>query len=191
MFQNFTLPRRRLPVVMLMALLILQLIAPAISPGNKLSAMPQDDALQEAENYYIHRQFDASLQILRVYLKSSGLNVEQKEKALILLAKNFIGRGEPQRAKEVIRKILSINPNYRPTINEEKPAYLTIVDEVRKQMPAPKANAEPKSGSGTRWMLAGGGVTAAILIGVLLGNRSGSAKKSNLPLPPEFPENGK
>jgi len=100
MFQNFTLRRRRISSAIVLSLLFIQILVPA----QTLKASPQQDLREQAQRSYVRGEFDNTLQILRAFLQIAGITPSHKQDGLVLLAKTFIARGEPQAAKEVIKK---------------------------------------------------------------------------------------
>lgn len=144
--------------------------------------------LKKAENHYHQGEFQQTLQLIRQFLQKNSASDPDKIKAYALLSKTFIAQGNTASAKKIIRKIFTVNPAYHPTLEQEKPSYIKMVEAVRKEL---KPNArvtsqQKKNNSVLLWAGTGGAAALAILIGVLVSGKNGGSTHT-LPKPPDFP----
>ena len=146
--------------------------------------------LKKAENRYHQGEFDQTLKLIRQFLQKDSASKPERVKAYILLSKTFIAQNKTNAAKEIVRKIFTVNPAYHPTLEQEKPSYVHLVDAVRREIkPKQAKEAVKKSKSHTLlWAGAGGATALVLLVGVLLSGNNGDGKSHTLPKPPDFPK---
>jgi hypothetical protein len=97
-------------------------------------------------------------------------------------------------AKETVLLLLELDPAYQPTIEQESPRFVELVNEARAEYARLKAEqaeqAQQKAGKKPWiWMGAGGVAVAAII--VVVATSAGGAENNNtnqpLPAPPPLP----
>ena len=106
-----------------------------------------------------------------------------------ILARTYLAQMDTNSSKENIRIILQLNPTYRPTIEQETPAFVNLVTQVKNEENR-TALAETSTGISS-WLLIGVGSAAAIAIIAIVASGSGEKKgnqETSLPKPPDFPE---
>jgi hypothetical protein len=145
--------------------------------------------LNKAEESYYNGQFDEALQLSRQCLQNTSLTPENRLRAYTILARTFLGKNETDSSKWAINRILELNPDYQPTIEQEKPQYVHLVTEIKIE----RAYAEQKKGKKgiNKWIWIGAGtVASAAIITLLTSGNSGSKEttKNTLGEPPPFPE---
>ena len=148
-----------------------------------------DENLDKAEDAYYDSDYNTCLELIRICLKESDISDEQRLRAYTILTRTFIALEQIEKAKEYIYKILEINPEYLPTIEEETPTYVNTVLIVKTEKQKKAIAEEESSGLGT-WLWVGvGGVvtTAAIIVIASTGEEKKETKEQALPLPPQFP----
>lgn len=185
---RYNIPNRP---VMLIFFTIIALINLQFSTA--FAASNQDnrsDLLKKAQTHYHQGEFDQTLQLIRQFLQNDSIPKPKRIQAYSLLSKTFIAQQKTDSAKKVIRKIFSLNPAYHPTLEQEKPSYVRLVDTVRGEIkPQKTETTEKNSRSNTLlWAGSGGAITVAIIIGVLLSGSGDNGKSHALPKPPSFPK---
>lgn len=145
--------------------------------------------LEQAQKYYIKGQFEKTVEMIHLFLKNDAPDKNGKLKAYALLAKTFIAKNEPETAKEIIRKILDLEPDYQPTLEQEKPSYVNLVDTVRAEFkPNVAATQAEKSSFKINWLWVGSGATAAAVVGAVILSKNNNGKSDALPKPPPLPK---
>ena len=146
--------------------------------------------LDTAEEYYFEDNMDRAIELVLECLSQPGVKDNLRVRAYTILARIYLVREEPAKTKEMIRKILGLDPSYQPTIEQETPRYVSLVHEVRKTW-QPSVEDDTILGlSPWVWVGAGVAATTAIVVIVVSGSSSdtqGPAAKA-LPKPPDFPE---
>jgi len=188
MWINFHSAKKSMVSSLIPVLLILQFNLPF---AGTLNAGPQDEPpqqLQQAQKFYIKRQFDKTIELVHLYLKNNDPGNQEKLQAYTLLAKTFIAKNKPDTAKELVRKILEIEPEYRPTLEQEKPSYVRLVDSVRSEyQPKVAATQSKKPFFQVNWIWVGSGATAAAVVGAMILSKDNNEKSEALPKPPPLP----
>lgn len=181
--------------VFLLTIFSIQIFEPFIISDTSLFAANIQEVpglLEQAQEHYVRADFDQTMNLLIQFLNENNLDNDSKITAYTLLAKTFIAKDEPEKAKEVIRKILTIDSSYAPTLEQEKPSYVNLVADVRKEVkpePVSTQQVETKKSNSKYYIAGAGGVAAAVIVGLLIsGPNSKTEKGSDLPKPPDFPQ---
>lgn len=175
-----------------------QLLAPVFNQSFTVSAQVQDqvkceEEINKAQKEYYNGRFDEAIDLIKNCLKKGGLTESEREKAYKLLAQTLIAKGFTSQAKEVIKRILEINPKYNPTIEQEPPKFVKVVSEVKNEAQIQKIkNKKAKKTNGKKWLWIGAsGVVIASVTAIIIagGSKSSSEKKDQtLSSPPDWPE---
>lgn len=147
-----------------------------------------DDALVRADNFYFEAQFSEATLLLEYCLKQAAFSGETLQRAYILLGKAKFASGLEEQAREAIRTLLELIPNYQPNPETDRPSFIAMVEEERRRQAAAQAELEqPRRKRGlSKWLLIGGGAVAAGTVGVLVAS-GGNGKTNPIPLPPGRP----
>jgi hypothetical protein len=175
---------------------ILHLQVYTLIPGNStvLLAGDQSDCsekLDQAEEYYYDGEFEQTIKIVNLCLQDQSLPLDLQVRSYTILARTYLATGDTSLTKDNIRIILKLDPSYQPTIEQETPRFVNLVEEVRKEV---KQVAMTNESSGiNKWLVIGaGGLAAAAIIAVVVsGSGNGddqNGNKTSLPEPPNFPE---
>jgi len=145
--------------------------------------------LTEAEKKYQDGFFDEAITLLLACVNKSGLAVDESERAYKLLAKAYHANQLLNEAKEALKKLLALAPNWKPNPVTDPPPFQRLAEEVIKEIEQQKLAEEKKpeekilpaeviepvqpakKKSSKKWLwigggvLVAGGVTAAILAG--------------------------
>ncbi len=177
-------------VILLMTFFSFHLIGVPISFSGKLTAAENQlstKQINEAEESYYNGEFEKAIELVNLSLSDPQLQKPDQVKAYTILARIYVAKDELNPAKENIRKILRIDPNYQPTIEQETPIFVSLVSQVKKEESNKKA-VPAKSGM-KKWLLlgAGGAAAAAVIVLVANGGKEKGSESNPLPEPPSFP----
>lgn len=163
-------------------------------------AQAQDDCeakLRKAEEEFANTRFDEAIALLTGCLdKNAFVSPERQRAAYRLLGLSYLGKDYIEQAKGAINKLLDLMPMYKPDPDQDPPAYIQVfnlVQRERQQTEPPKKDEpskeiKPKKGSGTKWLLIGGGGAVAVGVAVLaLGGKKTPQIDEPLPMPPSLP----
>ncbi len=160
----------------------------AIYPFAQLTA--QDICSQNlklAEQNYFEGNFEQSIELVKTCLQTGNLKQSDKIWAYKILAQTYLAKNNPDAARTIVKKILEINPDYAPTIVENPPPYVELVNSVKDDLPATTANAQSDD-SKWLWIGAGGVAVVGIITIIALSNGNGEdGEPKSLPTPPSFP----
>ncbi|MBN2426078.1 MAG: hypothetical protein JXR46_16895 [Calditrichaceae bacterium] len=145
-----------------------------------------------AEEQYYAGDFDAAIETAKECLKTKDLSEDLKIQVFSLLAKSFMAKDDMDTAKKLILRILEFKPDYHPTIEQETPRYVSLVEEARDMKPESAPVVEKQSGTSKKWWWIGGGAVAVTAVmAVILSGGGDDEKKGEQPLPgpPDYPDN--
>ncbi len=154
------------------------------------------EKLAKAEEYYYEEAFEEAQALILDCLNASSLTKDEQIKAYTILARISLARGKTKAAKALILKILSINPAYSPTVEEETPKYVNLAAEVKKEFVQAKATPAAKQEPSDRknkntWIWLGAGAAAVTALIILIAGGAGgenTGQQQSLPTPPPFPQ---
>ncbi len=173
-----------------------QLLAPVFNRSFTVSAQVQDqvkceEEINKAQKEYYDGRFDEAIDLIKICLKKDGLTENERGKAYKILAQALLAKGFTSQAKQVIKKILEITPQYSPTIEQEPPQFVELVSEVKNEAQIQKIkNKKSKKNNGKKWLWIGaGGVVIASIAAILInsGGESSEEKDQTLASPPDWP----
>jgi tetratricopeptide (TPR) repeat protein len=170
--------------------LLLQLSGNLIIPNFNLFAQTDQTIsgnLEKAENSYYDGEFNETIKLISLCLKQSNITKEQRSFAYVILSRTFIAMEKVEKAKEFINKILDINPDYLPTIEQETPQFVSLVLLIRKDREQGIKTTEDSGISKWIWIGAGSAITAAVIILIASADENKEKENKDLPEPPEFP----
>ncbi|MFC2088942.1 hypothetical protein ACFLSX_05010 [Calditrichota bacterium] len=181
-------------VYLVLALMYLQVLMPVFSEYHSLIAAQNQvctDALDQAEEYYYEGKFDQTIDLVMQCLKMTKDNTV-KVRAYTILLKTFIAKDNTKSAKEMVNKILDINANYTPTLEQERPGLVNLVVEVKKERETSQKTVKPKESGSNTWLWIGAGGVVVIGAVALLALGGGGDEKpeeqsNTLSTPPAFP----
>jgi tetratricopeptide (TPR) repeat protein len=156
-----------------------------------------ETALADAQDKYINGRFDEAIDILERCL-TKGFNEEQKKQAYKFLGLSYLAKDYLDQAKNAIKKLLELVPNWEPDPIQDPPPFKKLVEEVKEQMAKEKQVAQPepvqpvepppptKKGGGKKFIFIGGASAAAAAVTVLF--LLGGDGPQRLPDPPPLPQ---
>ena len=122
--------------------------------------------LKQAEQYYFEGKFDISISLIRTCLQAGNLTQAELIKAY---------------------KVLEIKPDYAPTIAEDPPPYVELVNSLKQEQAVQKSAAQAED---TKWLWIGAGGVAIIGIITLIalsGSEEEPKAQEPLATPPPWP----
>lgn len=190
----------RRPAVVLIWTLIALLM---LEPCSLALAEAQSDCaknIKAAQKKFDEGDFDGSISLLDC-LASADLSVKDKTAGYEILAQDYLSKNSTDQANSAVRKLLEVSPTYKPSEAQTSPAYVDLVEKIRKEMPkeTPKETTkkpEPTPAAQTQepgffaknWMwIAGGAVAAGVIVAVVASKKSDNGTPAPLPDPPGRP----
>jgi hypothetical protein len=153
-----------------------------------------DCRLEEAEESYYRGEFEHALAIIEDCLKNHSPDIPSQVRAYTISARILLVRGDSTAAEKNVMRILTLDSDYKPSIEEETPKFVNFVSGIREkatQKKAISAGVEADSSYISPWIWIGAGGAAIAIFAILSGDKSGitllPVKDQNLPAPPAFP----
>jgi tetratricopeptide (TPR) repeat protein len=170
-----------------------QVVAPVLVDSAQLFA--QNDCVQyikSAEQNYYAGKFDKAIELIKLCLKQGQISPDIQFKALKILCQAYLAKDYQEAAREVAKKLIDLQPDYMPTIEQEPPPFIVMINEVRAEKGISPAKSTKKvtffeKHKSLLWIVGGGaaliGLTAVLAAG-------GNNKKESKPLahPPDWPD---
>ncbi|MGD9488592.1 MAG: tetratricopeptide repeat protein [Calditrichaceae bacterium] len=181
-------------VLLSISFLSFQFMIPVIDNTSVLHAQESEQAcakmLSAAQTMYYEGRFDEAIDLVKECLKSNDYSMEDKKLAYKIAGQSLLAKGYPDTAKEFIRKLLEMDPGYHPTIEDEPPVFVELVDVVRTEISVQEAASVPEKKSNKKWIWIGAG--GAVLLGtiaIIAGGSGGGDSDGKKPLssPPDWP----
>jgi len=178
-------------IVLVWALSILPLHLSVGGSCGELFAQQSDTSdcqliLDKAQNLYYESKFDEAVNLVKSCITGRDLSKNERRQAYKILAQVALAREDEEQAKSTIRHLLKEDPDYKPTIEQDPPSYVQLVESVREEMPVQvqktKMKAESKGISKWWYYTAGAVVTGTTIM--LLNNGDDEKKDEPLPEPP-------
>ncbi|MBD3225958.1 MAG: hypothetical protein GF313_14620 [Caldithrix sp.] len=146
-------------------------------------------SILEAQELYYNGYFDEAIRQIKPCLKLPIGTDSLKLKALKITAQALQAKDDTLKARKVTEKLLTIFPNYYPTIEQEPPQFVQLVEDVRPTVNLSKTKDDkPFYTKKSSWVYFGGAaILTAGLIKLLMNNNKSKDDKS-LPQPPGWPE---
>lgn len=172
--------------VVMMVIAIASLAFPAQSLAQEQTC---EQLLTEANDLYSLGAFDETIQKLDQCLSLDNLSESQRKTAYRLKGLSFIGKGLEADARESIKHLIELVPNYEPDPVMDPPNFVQMITEVREEINTELNQAAPplevveepavletptstpatvtsnkskrKKKNGKKWILGGLGVAAA------------------------------
>ena len=189
----------RRPAILLIWTLIALLI---LEPGAWALAESQSDCsknIKSAQKKFDEGDFDGSIALLEDCLASGDLSTKEKTTGYEILAQDYMSKNSTEQASSAVRKLLDISPGYRPNEAQTSPAYVDLVEKIKKESTRETTRKAPSAASSQaqeepgffakNWMwLAGGAVAAGVIVAVVASKKSDNGTTTSaLPDPPGRP----
>lgn len=187
---------RRMAITIVWMLAALLLLNPAIPAFAQI----KDDCaakLKDAELRFNNGDFDTSIVLVKECLAKSDFPDAKKKDAYELLAQNYLAKSYLSEARNAIRKLLALVPDYEPP--KDSPELTTEVENVKKEMsdarkpvgaPPTQQQAGEEGGFPQTWHYIAGGAVVGGVVALLLMKKSEDESQlavAPLPGPPPIP----
>ena len=166
------------------------IIALFLIPLVSVNAQQSDcsKVLDQAQNLYYEGKFDESMNLVQSCMASEKLTKEENRHAYKIMSQVELARGNQEKAKENIRLLLQVDPGYKPTIEQETPTYVQLVESIRSELVVEenKVVVKKESGGISKWWYYSAGAVVAGTAIILLNNDDGKKKDKPLATPPPW-----
>jgi hypothetical protein len=182
--------KRLLRLLLCFLLLYMQLIdeIPKLIAADEQSTKAK---LDQAEESYYNGDPRQSIMLVQQCLDDSLLSKDNRMRAHKIQARSYLTLEEFDLAKEAVLLLLELDPAYQPTIEEESPRFISLVNEARAEYARLQADQAKQKTSIKPWIWMGAGGVAVTAIIVLVASSSGGGENNNtnqpLPAPPPLP----
>ena len=184
-------------VQLILSIFLMQTALPLISGNSDVLAESSQSCtkiLNKAEEFYYNAKFDNAIELIRQCIKDPNLTKENRLRAYRILTRIFLAKNEKDKAEKVARKILKIDPAYKPTIEKEKPDYIKLISDLKAEQTPKKTvtqkPAEVKTNSKKWYWIGAGAVVVLGTTAIILSSGGNNNNQNNtLPEPPQFPTN--
>ena len=99
--------------------------------------------LGEADAMYAQGDFDGTISLINRCIDDEAISESNRRIAYRLIGLSYIGKGVEGDAKEAVRQLLTLVPNYEPDPVMDPPNFVSMVAEVRQEIGV-QAPAEPQ-----------------------------------------------
>lgn len=159
-----------MPVYCRAAVLAVLLLVLGLPPARGQDASQCAQEYEQAETAYFDASFDRAIRLLRTCLEEAELDPDAQVRFYRLLSFAHIAQDEREQARTAIEQLLSVDPDYAPDPETDRPDYVTLVREVKADRPSTR---EEDGRRWLRWVLGGAAVVAGVLATLLIDGRSG------------------
>jgi tetratricopeptide (TPR) repeat protein len=145
--------------------------------------------LNKAQELYYESKFDEAVNLVKSCITGKNLSVDEKRQAYKILSQVALARGNKEKARETIRYLLKIDPDYRPTIEQEPPSYVQLVESVRAEMKTKEeepAVKKERKGISKWWYYTAGAVVAGSAYLLINSSHDNGGKAKPLDTPPDW-----
>jgi hypothetical protein len=168
-------------------LLIHQIIFLPLADTSSAQTLSADSLIGQARKSYFEGDFDQAIALIKTCLQETTPDSLGLQEAYKILAQAYLAKNYNSAAKEVVVKLLAVNPHYGPTIEQEPPSFVKLVEQVK--MEQKPAQTQGSSGD-TKWFWIGAG--GALVVGaatfIIFSNNNDGGGNNQLKGPPEMPK---
>ncbi|MGH7495672.1 MAG: hypothetical protein ACREOO_25225 [bacterium] len=171
-------------------LFVVLCLASLLGPGAVAPVQAQHTCaalLNDADQKIYVGLFDDALELVDRCLTQPDVTASTKALALRLKALAYDGKNYVGQARDTIRELLRLAPDYQVDQVQDPPSFRELVEQVRKEMQSPTPEPPPvqKKSGAMKWILIGGGtVGAAAIAAIVLGNGGGNGGGNGVVPPP-------
>jgi len=152
----------------------LVVLSPVLNEHGILNAQQTNCSkiLEQAQNLYYEGKFDESVNLIESCMASEALTEDERRQAYKIMSRVELARGDQEKAKENIRLLLQVDPDYQPTIEQETPTFVQLVESLRSEIDKSerKAVVQQESKSISKWWYYSAGAVVAGSVYFLLNN---------------------
>ena len=104
-----------------------------------------EDELAQADELYAQGQFDQAIRLLDRCLDKPEAAEAERQQAYQLKGLALVGKGLESDARETVRRLLELVPNYEPDPAEAPPQFVEMVEEVKRERAQEEAPAQEEA----------------------------------------------
>ena len=93
-----------------------------------------DQEMTQANDLYALGRFDEAISFIQQCLDKSGISEDQRRSAYRIIGLSYIGKGLEGDAKDSVRRLLALAPNYTPDPVLDPPDFVSLVNELKAEM---------------------------------------------------------
>ena len=182
--------QQRFGPVLSRSLLLYFCLILALPPVPALAADCADD-IAEAEESYTLGDFDHAIDLLKACLNQTDLDPKAREEAYRLIGMTYIAKDYQDDAKQAIKELLVLVPDYMPNPDIDPVPYVQMVEQIKQEQDPnyvpPSEQQGSKKGLFTKILVGVGAVVAAVLLLGGGGDDDPEPVSKDLPSPPDLP----
>jgi len=167
-----------------------QLLLPGPGQAQAPQGATQHDKIDLAQKLYFEGKFDLAINLIKECLQQGISADNEKVRAYKVLAQAYLAKDFEQPAREVIKKLLEVVPEYTPVIEEDPPQFVALVKKVKAESTVKKTE-QPKAINDhtNHWLwLGSAGVVILGATAILVLHGSNPPAEKPLPPPPDWPQ---
>ena len=133
MISGYLVPLERIILGFLILYLFIMTIPGLISTGQAQTLCEMQ--LKEAGHLYNIGNFEEAIVLLTECLETEGVSKEEKLQAYRLLGLTYIAKDYLDLARNAVRKLLEMVPNYKADPIQDPPPFTKLIEEVKQEQP--------------------------------------------------------
>jgi len=170
-------------------LLIFQISFLPLNDYLSAQSVSPEKQIDEARKSYYEGNFDQAIVLIKSCLKEATLDTTNLQEAYVILAQAYLAKNFNEASREVVIKLLDLNPDYSPTIEQEPPPFVSLVEQIKREK-SPVAPSESGSESKWLWIGAGGALVIGAATFIIFNQKNDETIVNNkLKDPPSMPQN--
>ncbi len=169
--------------------LILQVVLLPLHDILLAQSLSADSLIGQAKKSYYEGNFDQAIALIKTCLQETKLDSVKLQDAYKILAQTYLAKNYNDAAREIVIKLLEVNPSYSPTIEQEPPPFVNLVEKIKREK-SPSISPGPVSDNKWLWFGAGGAVLIGAATFIIFKDKGDDTNPDNtLKDPPAMPGN--
>ncbi|MFC2084596.1 hypothetical protein ACFLS9_06020 [Bacteroidota bacterium] len=137
--------------------------------------------LAEADSLYNFGRFDQAIELLMSCLEKEDISSEEKMRTYRLLGLTYIAKDYEEEARNAIKKLLEMVPNYKSDPDQDAPKFIVLLEdekhkeelakeeEVKEEIKEEEPVVLPEEKEeGINWLYYAGGAVVAVVVAVVV-----------------------
>jgi hypothetical protein len=165
------------------------LLASMVKLGPAAENLTCKEKLEQAEDYYFIGNMEEAITLAQQCLEAPDVNTDLRVQAYKIMARCYLAQEREELAKNTVSLILKMKPDFQPTIEEESPRFVKLVNETKIEFQKIRKTEQSAGINPWIWIGAGGVAVAAVIVLVATGSDDAQANNPSqtLPAPPVLP----
>ena len=168
-------------------MLIHQIIFLPLADTSSAQTLSSDSLIGQARKSYFEGDFDQAIALIKTCLQETTPDSLGLQEAYKILAQAYLAKNFNNAAKEVVVKLLAVDPHYSPTIEQEPPPFVNLVEQVKQEQSKVQAT-ESSGDSRWFWIGAGGALVVGAATFIIFKNNGNISGNDQLKGPPNMPD---